>query len=76
METMTVIEALGVVIQKLGNIAVPRVLNDQIGVPIDDCADIVRACIEALNHPESDAKQEDEKAEETSGDGELQNGNE
>lgn len=44
----TVIEALQMTADDLENIAVPRYLNRQIGVPIDNAVSLIMKCIEAL----------------------------
>lgn len=44
----TVIEALQMIADDLANIAVPRYLNQQIGVPIDNAVSLIVKCIEAL----------------------------
>lgn len=55
----TVNEVLQSVINILGNIAVPRYLNEQIGVPIDDAIHNIVACIEANKKAEDSIKEED-----------------
>lgn len=47
-ETMTVREALTATIKLLGDISVPRYLNDSIGIPIDDAINNIRICIDAM----------------------------
>ena len=48
-DTMTVQEAIEITITNLGNIAVPRVLNEQIGIPIDMAIANLRLCVDAMN---------------------------
>ena len=57
METMTVKEALQVTVNLLGNISVPRNLNAQIGVPIDQAISNIQQCIGAIERNE---RKEDE----------------
>lgn len=49
MKELTVIEALKVIANRLGMIAVPRSLNRLIGIPIDNAIADIDACIEALS---------------------------
>ncbi len=58
METMTVKEALQITVNLLGNIAVPRSLNAQIGVPIDQAIGNLQQCIEAIEKNERKAEDE------------------
>lgn len=49
MEQMTVLDALISTANILGNICVPRNLNQMIGVPIDTAIMNIQACINAIN---------------------------
>lgn len=53
METMTVKEVLQITVNLLGNISVPRKLNEQIGVPIDHCIGNLRECMRAMDAAEA-----------------------
>lgn len=46
-EQLTVNQVIGITIDLLGNIAVPRNLNEQIGIPIDRAISNLRVCLEA-----------------------------
>ena len=59
---MTVIEALRITMNNLGGIAVPRALNQQIGIPIDQAIGNIAACIEALERAEQEKKAEEAEA--------------
>ena len=61
-EQMTVLQALKITVNNLGGIAVPRALNEMIGIPIDNAIGNLNACIEALERDEAErrAKQEEE----------------
>lgn len=63
METYTIKEALEITVEQLGAIAVPRKLNEQIGVPIDNAIACLRLCIEALNKEKENADKKDGNAE-------------
>ena len=65
-EVMTVREVLEITRNNLANIAVPRSLNQMIGIPIDQAIGNINACIEAMDRQEAQAKE----AEQT-GDGQL-----
>ena len=62
----TVAEVLTMTIDYLESIAVPRKLNEQIGIPIDRAIDNLRKCVDAMKQePEDIAKgqeQPDENA--------------
>ena len=70
METMTVGQVLEITMNNLGNIAVPRALNQMIGIPIDQAISNLQACVEALNAQEAKAR-EAEQEEEVEADGEA-----
>ena len=70
METMTVRQVLEITMNNLGNIAVPRALNQMIGIPIDQAIGNLQACIEAMDAQEArmqEAKQTGEEEVETDG---------
>lgn len=48
---MTVKEVLEITVNNLNGISVPRWLNQQIGVPIDNAIANLQLCIEAMNRP-------------------------
>lgn len=54
--TMTVRDAIIATMNLLGNIPVPRNLNQSIGIPIDNAIGNLQACIEAMDR----AKENDE----------------
>lgn len=60
MEVLTIKEALEMTINLLGNISVPRNLNESIGIPIDSAINNLKLCIEAMTSAsakeESDAE--------------------
>lgn len=67
METMTVKDVLEITMKNLGNIAVPRSQNEQIGIPIDQAISNIKVCLEAIERGEK-AQQEaaaQKQAEET-----------
>ena len=67
-EVMTVKEVLEITRNNLGNIAVPRALNQMIGIPIDQAIGNINACIEAMDRQEAQTQE----AEQTGGeDGQL-----
>ena len=67
-EVMTVKEVLEITRNNLANIAVPRALNQMIGIPIDRAIGNINACIEALDRQKSQTQE----AEQTGGeDGQL-----
>jgi len=66
---MTVIEALRITVNNLGGVAVPRALNQQIGIPIDQAISNILACIEALERAEQENKEKEQT--ETPGTSEL-----
>ena len=70
METMTVRQVLEITMNNLGNIAVPRALNQMIGIPIDQAIGNLQACIEAMDAQEAKAR-EAEQEEEVEADGEA-----
>lgn len=47
-EQIPLIDVLKSTVQMLGNISVPRVLNEQIGKPIDTAIGNLQACVEAI----------------------------
>lgn len=47
--TMTVRDAIIATMNLLGNIPVPRNLNQSIGIPIDNAIGNLQACIEAMD---------------------------
>lgn len=60
METMTVRQVLERTRESLLNIAVPRALNEQIGIPIDGCAENIRLCLAAMARGEQQAAEEED----------------
>lgn len=59
MGTITIKQALEIIERDLGNISVPRVLNEQIGIPIDNAINNLRFCIDAINRKEQEENQEE-----------------
>ena len=53
-DKMTVTDALKATINLLNSIAVPRYLNESIGVPIDNAANNIRACVDAMEKAKED----------------------
>lgn len=68
METMSVTQALRITVDNLGAIAVPRALNQQIGIPIDQAISNLIACIEALEKAKDGDDPESAETEEENGD--------
>ena len=72
METMTVRQVLEITMNNLGNIAVPRALNQLIGIPIDQAIGNLQACIEAMDAQEAKAREEaTQEAAQTDEEGQL-----
>lgn len=66
-ETITIRQAVDTTISLLGCIAVPRYLNSQIGIPIDQAISNLQACIHAWdmsNDKTEEQKQTQENQEE------------
>ena len=57
---MTVREVLEITRNNLANIAVPRALNDMIGIPIDQAIGNINACIEAMDRDAAQQAQDEE----------------
>lgn len=54
---MTVKEVLEITINNLNGISVPRWLNQQIGIPIDNAISNLMACLEAMDRkPEEEVQ--------------------
>ena len=53
---MTVREALEITANNLGNIPIPRALNQLIGIPIDMAIANIQACIEAMDRQQMEAE--------------------
>lgn len=47
-DSILMIDVLRAVIQLLGGISVPRYLNGQIGLPIDEAIGSLQACVDAM----------------------------
>jgi hypothetical protein len=60
METYTVNEVIQITIDLLNGISVPRKLNEQIGIPIDNAVNNLLVVLQALEQkPEEPAEEED-----------------
>ena len=59
-EQMTVRDVLEITARNLGEIAVPRSMNEQIGIPIDQAISNITACVNALDKAEADAVKKEE----------------
>lgn len=72
-DKMTIPQVLEATENLLGGIAVPRYLNDQVGVPIDHAISNIRLCIDAYYA----AEMKEQEAAETGGnaDGGAEDGN-
>ena len=69
-ETMTVRQVLEITVKNLMLIAVPRGLNQTVGIPIDQAIGNLQACIEAMDAQEAAAQEaaaQEEEQEETDG---------
>ena len=55
--SFTVKEVIKLTVNQLGRIAVPRYLNKQIGIPIDQAIDNLNACIEAWDSLEKNSSE-------------------
>ena len=60
-QQMTIKQVLEITVSSLGNIAVPRALNQQIGLPIDQAIANLQLCIDALEKNETEAKNKKEQ---------------
>ena len=60
-QQMTIKQVLEITVSSLGNIAVPRALNQQIGLPIDQAIANLQLCIDALEKNETEAKNKEEQ---------------
>ena len=75
MERLLVEDVLAITVNILGDISVPRKLNEQIGIPIDHAIGNIRECIRAIQEahqpeepenaePADDGEESDEEANE------------
>ena len=56
---MTIKEVLEITINNLNGISVPRWLNQQIGIPIDNAIANLQLCLDAMNRPAEPEKGEE-----------------
>lgn len=56
---MTIKEVLEITINNLNGISVPRWLNEQIGIPIDNAVGNLKLCLEAMSKPAEEPEKEE-----------------
>lgn len=60
---MTIKTAIEITVNLLGNIAVPRNLNETVGIPIDSAIANLNMCLDAIRQDEEAQQAKEEKTE-------------